>query len=189
MAGIYYAVVQGDPLTSGEGSSVYSTKKRVGTIADKSGRPRPMIFIGDEGYCPKCKTMGAITYGAGVSNRKRMVDLVNGGRLQAVGGDIVLCNCADPPRIIAVYGRKWMIHDQGEENAASVAQVPAQNFTYDQQFTLSDAAGKSLVNTWYTVRMPSGELLHGITDSAGKTARYRTNDARTLYLYLGHKET
>jgi len=93
---IYYAAVEGDPLDSGEGGYIYGTKKTIGTIEDKNGKPRNMVFIGDEGYCAKCDCTGAITYGAGVSERKRMVDLVNGGRLQAVGGDIVLCKCPLP---------------------------------------------------------------------------------------------
>lgn len=187
MSGIYYAAVEGDPLTSGEGSRVYA-KENVGTIADDTGRPRCMAFIGDSAYCPKCKSTGFITGGAGLGDRGRMVDLVNGGRLQAVGGDIVLCKCTDRPRIIAVYGRNWMIHDWGEEKAASVAKAPAQNLAYDQQFTLSDAAGKALVNTWYTVRMPSGELLHGVTDSQGRTERHETDGAQSVRIYLGHKQ-
>ncbi|WP_322028452.1 hypothetical protein [Paraburkholderia sp. J76] len=187
MAGVYYAAVDGDPLTSGEGSRVYATKN-VGTIEDESGRPRRMVFIRDDAWCTKCNSTGSITYGVNIRKGGRMLDLVNGGRDQAVGGDIVLCKCADHPRIVAAYGRKWMILDQGQDKVASAARAPAQIFAYDQQFTLSDAAGKSLVNTWYTVRMPSGELLHGITDSAGKTARYRTDGVQRLALYLGHRE-
>ncbi|SIT43994.1 hypothetical protein BN2475_460003 [Paraburkholderia ribeironis] len=89
MSGIYYAAVEGDPLDSGEGGYVYGTKKTIGTIEDQNGKPRNMVFIGDEAYCAKCNSTGFIRYGAEVSERKRMVDLVNGGRLQAVGGDIV----------------------------------------------------------------------------------------------------
>lgn len=50
MPGTYYAAVEGDPLTSGKGSHVYSTKKTVGTIQDKNGQRRNMIFTGDVGY-------------------------------------------------------------------------------------------------------------------------------------------
>ena len=187
MSGIYYAAVEGDPLTSGEGSHVYA-KEKVGTIVDETGRPRRMVFIGDHAYCSKCGSTGLITYGAGVSERKRMIDLVNGGRRQAVGGDLVLCKCADPPRIIAVYGRKWMIHDRGDETHAPVAKAPAQSLPYDEQFTLTDAAGKALADTSYTVRMPSGELRHGVTDSQGRTERYKTKGAQSIRIYLGHRQ-
>lgn len=50
MTGTYYAAVEGDPLTSGEGSRVY-TKQNVGTITDQSGRPRRMAFIGRRLVC------------------------------------------------------------------------------------------------------------------------------------------
>lgn len=189
MPGTYYAAVEGDPLTSGEGSRVYA-KEDVGTIEDESGRPHHMVFIGDSAYCSKCGSSGVVTYGAGVSDMLRMIDAVHGGRRQAVGGDIVLCKCATHPRIIAVYGRSWMIHDRDQEKkTAPVARTPAQILTYDQQFTLTDATGKAIANTWYTVRMPSGDLLHGVTDSSGKTARYKTDAAQRLALYLGHRES
>ncbi|MGF6805566.1 hypothetical protein OKW30_000692 [Paraburkholderia sp. Clong3] len=105
MPSVYYAAVEGDPLTSGDGSRVFASE-RVGTIADQSGRQRRMAFIGDHAYCGKCKNTGPITCGAGVDDMRRMIDLANGGRRQAVGGDIVLCKCSEPPRIIAVHGRR-----------------------------------------------------------------------------------
>ncbi|MBB5467056.1 hypothetical protein HDG32_003176 [Paraburkholderia sp. CI2] len=50
MPSVYYAAVEGDPLTSGDGSRVFASE-RVGTIADQSGRQRRMAFIGDHAYC------------------------------------------------------------------------------------------------------------------------------------------
>lgn len=188
MPGLYYAAVEGDPLTSGEGSRVYGTQKTIGTIEDENGQPRNMVFIGDEGYCAKCDSTGSITYGAGVSERKRMVDLVNGGRLQAVGGDIVLCQCANPPRIIAMHGRRWMIHDQGEATRRTAPGAPAQSLVYDEQFTLIDGNGRPMPGTYYTLRVDCGSRVHGTTDSAGRTARHRTNGARSVAIYLGHRK-
>lgn len=118
---IYYAAVEGDPLDSGEGGYIYGTKKTIGTIEDENGKPRNMVFIGDEGYCAKCGSTGVITYGARLNERRRMVDLVNGGRLQAVGGDIVLCKCATPPQIISAYGCKFKIVDGGGATPSGIA--------------------------------------------------------------------
>lgn len=187
MPGTYYAAVEDDPLTSGKGSRVFSALP-CGAIEGEDGKRRRLAFIGDKAYCPACDSFGQITYGAGVSGEHRLIDQENGGRHQAVGGDIVSCKCSDHPRIISVYGRSWMIHDQGEEKPAQAARAPVQILTYDQQFTVTDAAGKALAKTWYTVRMPSGDLLHGVTDSSGKTARYKTDSAQRLALYLGHRE-
>ncbi len=117
MSGTYYAVVEGDPLTSGRNSQVRA-RSNLCWIEDKTGKSRRMVFIGDDAYCEKCESVGVIAGGAGVSDMHRMADMENSGRRQAVGGDFVLCKCADHPRIIAVHGRNWIIHDQGEAGRA-----------------------------------------------------------------------
>jgi|SRR5579864_934463 len=187
MTGIYYAAVEDDPLTSGKGSRVFA-HKLASKIKGEDGKYRRMAFIGDEAYCSACDSTGVITYGAGVSDRHLMIDRVNGGRRQAVGGDNVLCKCAEHPRIIAMYGRKWIINDRGEEIRAPIAKAPVQSLPHDEQFTLTDAAGQALADTLYTVRMPSGELVHGVTDSSGRTTRFKTDGAQRLRVYLGHRE-
>ncbi|SDR51192.1 hypothetical protein SAMN05443245_6857 [Paraburkholderia fungorum] len=186
MSVIYYAAVEDDPLTSGNGSRVFAMKQGA-TIQGEDGKRRSLAFIGDDAYCPACNTTGVITYGAGVGDRRRLLDRVN-NRRQAVGGDIVLCKCAQHPRIIALYGRKWRITDRDNEARASFAKGPLQSLVYDEQFTLTDASGKALLNTYYTVRLPSGELQHGLTDSSGRTTRYITDAAQHLRIYLGHRE-
>src|SRR5215469_9604047 len=100
MPRIYYAVVEDDPLTSGKGSRVFSALP-CGTVQGEDGKHRRLAFIGDKAYCAACDSFGVITYGAGLGDRHRLIDMVNGGRRQAVGGDVVLCKCANHPRIIA----------------------------------------------------------------------------------------
>ncbi|MEX3857205.1 hypothetical protein AB3X94_24720 [Paraburkholderia sp. BR10923] len=58
---------------------------------------------------------------------------------------------------------------------------------FDEQFTLKDHNGRALPDTLYTVRLPSGELTHGVTDHAGRTARYRTRGAQSIDIYIGHR--
>lgn len=186
MSGVYYAAVEGDPLTTG-GRTFASGK--VGTIEDESGRPRRMVFIGDEAHCDKCNSTGAITYGASVSEGRRMVDLANGGRRQAVGGDMVLCKCADPPRVIAVHGIKWRIFDQTETavtpSRASVRST-LQHATYDEQYTLIGADGRPLAGVRYRVHSGPSVVTSGITDSSGKTQRIATIGSKTLRLEIAH---
>jgi hypothetical protein len=184
---IYYAVVEGDPLDSGEGSSVYGTKKTIGTIEDESGTPRNMVFIGDEGYCAKCGSTGSITYGAGVSERKRMVDLVNGGRLQAVGGDIVLCKCSAPSRIIAVHGRRFTIQDDdGERSATGTQKTNTSNVspaTYDEQVK---AIGRGASEGYpYWIGTADGRIESGRLDSSGVLPRIYTDNAETYSIHWG----
>jgi hypothetical protein len=105
---IYYAAVEDDPLTSGKGSRVFASAK-AGTIKGEDGRYRRMAFIGDPAWCVACKSMGIIIRGAPVPDQRRMLDMVNGGRRQAVGGDEVACNCGVRPKIIPVYGHRFRI--------------------------------------------------------------------------------
>jgi hypothetical protein len=190
---IYYAAVEDDPLTSGTGGRVLVTKD-VGTIQGDDGRHRRMAFIGDEAYCAACGNTGVITQGAGVSDRARMTDFVHGGRLQAVGGDFVVCKCSTHPRIVAQYGRSCSIDDSGmghwdgDSKASTAAPVmPAPVTAHDQQFTLTDAAGNALAETYYTIRLSDGMPVHGTTDSAGRTERHSTDGMRNIAIYVGHR--
>jgi hypothetical protein len=58
---------------------------------------------------------------------------------------------------------------------------------FDEQFTLTDVGGSALADTYYTVRLPSGELRYGITDSKGRTERHLTKGAQSVRIYLGHR--
>lgn len=117
--GIYYAVVEGDPLSSGKGSRVFASHRDI-RIEGSDGKERAMVFIGDPAYCCACESQGTVSYGVDLGFDARLEDWVNGGRLQAVGGDVVVCKCEKPPRIIAVNGLSWSIadRDQTVEQAA-----------------------------------------------------------------------
>ena len=173
---IYYAAVEGDPLDSGEGGHVYGTKKTIGTIKDENGKSRSMVFIGDEGYCAKCGSAGVITYGAGMADNRRMVDLVNGGRRQAVGGDIVLCKCATPPRIVALYGQKFKIIDGGgamrsgiAENASGAVSPAPQEPEKPRHFagsmcgTQRPVSHFAIATMWPTLRAPDSPAKRTVT--------------------------
>jgi hypothetical protein len=187
MSIFYYAAVEDDPLTSGKGSCVFAFKPGI-TIQGEDGKRRRLAFIGDEAYCSKCNSTGVITYGAGLDSHRRLTDHVHGGRRQAVGGDIVLCRCSDHPRIIATYGRIWRITDGDAGTSMPICNPLSQSIIYDEQFTLTDASGNALADIWYTMRMPSGELRHGITDSNGQTGRFETKGSQSIRIYLGHRQ-
>ncbi|MCC8404933.1 hypothetical protein LJ655_24175 [Paraburkholderia sp. MMS20-SJTN17] len=59
---------------------------------------------------------------------------------------------------------------------------------FHQQFVLRDSQGKVLSDTHYTVRFSDNRLARGTTDTEGRTRRFRTNDARQIVIYLGHKD-
>ena len=66
-----------------------------------------------------------------------------------------------------------------EEDAVGIKQ-------YDEQFLLNDGAGQPLPGTYYTAKLPTGELVHGVTDANGKTERYSTNSAHQIEIHIGH---
>ncbi|TDN62568.1 PAAR domain-containing protein [Paraburkholderia sp. BL10I2N1] len=173
------AVRNGDPTTTG--GFVIGSSTRI------TDHGKKVALDGDVATCGNCKgTHRIFGTGKGISDK---------GRNVVVDGDSVLCPCGKNWVIVGSNPGYFLNTDRGSagaSNAASAAQsvivTGAPAATYDEQFTLTDAAGKALADTYYTVRLPSGELQHGITDSSGRTARYKTDGAQRLRVYMGHKE-
>ncbi|MGQ7939458.1 hypothetical protein [Paraburkholderia sp. D1E] len=185
---IYYAVVEGDPLDNG-GSSYVVTGKDNCTITDDNGRSRRVTYIGHEAWCDKCKSAGRIVSGVfPVSVRRPYSSEL--GQDMALGGDHVLCKCMPHPRIVSVYGRRSRLIDEGRPDLTGVARSEENGSActghHDEQFVLKDTHGQPLPETYYSIRLPSGEFQHGVTDSQGRTARYRTDHARNISIHLGH---
>lgn len=66
------------------------------------------------------------------------------------------------------------------------ANAEASSAVYDEQFQLRDEAGEVLADVPYTVKLPDGRLQHGRTDEHGCSARYQTEGAQTIEIFLGH---
>ncbi|MBC8725654.1 DNA recombination protein RmuC [Paraburkholderia sp. 31.1] len=82
-------------------------------------------------------------------------------------------------------GYAWAC-DCRERKAAPA--LTSKDRTHDEQYTLKDGDGRVMPDTYYTVRLPSGSLVHGVTDGLGRTKRYKTNGAQSIHIYLGHRE-
>lgn len=189
MPGTYYAAVDEDPLTSGVGSRVIA-KASVGTIEGEDGRRRQMAFIGDDAYCSKCKSVGVIGYGAKVNDRHRMVDWVHGGRRQAVGDDIVFCKCSDHPRVIAEYGRTWMIRDDGDAaqelaraDASASSTSTAPQLAFDEQVRAADHGANE--GHPYYIETADGRTYSGRLKSDRLLPRIATDDTGDYHVYWG----
>lgn len=98
--------------------------------------------------------------------------------------DRVYCPCGKN-RVLASGSSPFFYST--DNDTAEAAQSTTLPRTHDEQFTLSDAAGNALADTYYTVRLASGELKHGVTDSSGRTDRYETDGSRSIYFYVGHR--
>lgn len=173
--------VVGDQLSTGGQILHYE-----GSICTWGDGGHQVALIGGAAYCEQCKSIGIIAKTGGSRRINFMGET-------AADGDIVLCNCATPPRIVArLAGESWC-DDEAEHHAANataaalLAAGSNHASRHDEQFTLRDARGRALADSYYTVRFPSGSVAHGVTDSAGRTMRYKTDGAQNILLYLGHK--
>ena len=185
---VYHAVVEGDLLDNGGNSHVIGGAPH-STIEGPDGRSHGQTHLGHQAWCSVCQSFGEIVAGAGISDYLRGWDGILGAQ-EAVGGDIVICKCDQHPRVVSVYARSCDYIDTSDASAASLpaASVSAPRVHYDEQFTLRDGEGRLLAETYYTVRLPSGLLQHGLTDSQGRTGRYETKGTQSIRIYLGHKQ-
>lgn len=172
--------VVGDTLTSGGQILDYEQKTGFRFHGHKTA------LIGGLAYCASCKSTGAITK-AGGPYRIRY----HTAHEAALDRDIVLCKCPTPPAIIATLAGESWVEDRDREYTAAAnplaARANSSNNTsdqYDEQFTLRDGNGRALPGTYYTVRLPSGALRHGITDSHGCTTRYETDGTCSVRIIL-----
>jgi hypothetical protein len=144
-------------------------------------------LVGNGAYCETCKSTGVITKAGGPYRMKY------GSAYQvALDGDIVLCNCPTPRRIIAeLAGQSWCDDRNGSEadyraygdsDAATIARGEPESAVHDEQFTLTDANGGPLAGVRYRLRINDQTVLNGVTDASGKTQRLKTDGMKRLRL-------
>lgn len=169
---IFYTAVMGDPLDT-RGNSQIIEGAQDNTIEGPDGRSRPVALIGHRAWCDACKSVGLIVEAPGSPYHNRMVDFVAGGAREALGGDLVMCKCKSPARIIAVYGRSSMIlPDSGPvlETAEARANLAGNPDDYDEHFVLTDLrTGRPLAGFAWGIDTPDGPR-EGCTGADGKTA-------------------
>lgn len=144
-----------------------------------------MTFIGAKIWCPACNSEGVIGR-KGPHQKATMM-----GKQQALEGDLCLCKCDPSPVLLASQNSAWHLfneHESGEATGAGQSITGRYPGRYDEQFMLRDGNGCPLADTYYTLSLPNRELVHGTADGAGRTARYVTDGARNITVYLGHRE-
>ena len=175
----FYAAVDGDPLTS-KGHVMASNGSM--TIDDPDGRARKIACIDDPAFCAACGTVGIILGGAGVGDAHRLIDFES-GKPQAVGGDLVACRCDVRPRIIATYGRSWMIETEGdslEADSKTVAQVTS---SFDEQVKV--CAHVAMAGYPYLIELADGSILSGRLDYTRLLPRISTESADSYTILWG----
>jgi len=164
----------GDPTShGGEVVSASSTT----TFFGKS-----VALMGDRVSCPKQgHTNCVIVEGSSTWS-------IN-GKPVALDGHKTSCGAV----LIATFGN--VLDDQvgggarsAQSGASLLSGASERTAIHDEQFVLKDATGTPMPQTYYTIKLPSGELQHGVTDDNGKTERIETDGPKALAVYLGHRE-
>lgn len=183
---IFYAIVEGDPLDTGNGSWVIGGADHA-TIADEQGRARRQTHLGHEAWCGVCKSFGAILAGAAIRESLRGWD-ERLSAFEAVDGDIVLCKCERHPRVMSVYARSVMyVDNSGGASIVSTSATSsaARNTGYDQRFRIvNPRTGQPLTGTPYYIATEDGDELDGYTDSQGYTQPVTSTQAISATLHV-----
>ncbi|KAB8052613.1 PAAR domain-containing protein [Janthinobacterium rivuli] len=151
---------------------------------------QPIAFIGHKVHCPKCKgdfpivegVMTTTFYGKGVAVA---------GMKTSCGAILIATQFTDTV--------EWSVGASGSSSATTAAKAAAAAVMnvkvskpgpdakpFDEQFVLFNEEESVLAEMPYTVKLPSGELVRGITDIEGRTERYVTDVAQPIEIYLGH---
>ncbi len=151
---------------------------------------QPIAFIGHKVHCPRCKgdfpivegVMTTTFYGKGVAVA---------GMKTSCGAILIATQFTDTV--------EWSVGASGSSSATTAAKAAAAGVMnvkmskpgpdakpFDEQFVLFNEEESVLAEMPYTVKLPSGELVRGITDIEGRTERYVTDAAQPIEIYLGH---
>jgi hypothetical protein len=168
--------VVGDHLSSG------------GYILPAEGSPftfmeHQVALIGGQAFCAACKSNGVIAKAGGPYRMEFIAEV-------ALDGDIVLCKCDQPPKIVAVLsGESWC--DDGSERSGSVSSaltatgavisVVTGKFDERVEATIDGPAGYP-----YYVETEDGRVFQGRLCATGKLPRIHTGDRPNDYtVYWG----
>ena len=138
-------------------------------LSSNTWHGHPNSYEGDKIDCPTCHSTGVIKCaGSRISNKGTH------GKEAALDGDLCICKCPEPPRLIAsqsVYSTEGeatpSVVDFGnyEKNAA----IGNPGNQYDQHFVIFDSASqRPAMGIAYSVKSAAGEH-HGTVNTEGKT--------------------
>jgi len=144
---------------------------------------RSVALEGDSVQCPACKSTGHIQCAppmrpiTGHANKQL-----------SVGGDLCICGCQPPPRLIASQNQAsagfsaaevattsgasaWLAHVGGD--------LVAHGYTFDRFVVIKDEAGHPVRNIPYRITLADGKQIEGITNEAGQTQKVFSTTAQT----------
>jgi uncharacterized Zn-binding protein involved in type VI secretion len=160
-----YLITLGATTTAGGKVTSGSALMSIGEAA--------VALEGDTIWCPACNTEGVI--GLDGPRLLRTVD----GREEALGGDLCLCECSPPPRLIAAQSLAWQEIDTGwhAEQVEAGARMAAQRNAEEHGATMEDKLPLILLDPGtqqplrcapYRLQL-DGTVIEGLTDALGAT--------------------
>lgn len=143
-----------------------------GVIVAASGQGRiegrELAVEGDPIHCPACNRLGRI-----LCVPPRTSEIWH-GKQAALEGDLCICQCEPPPKLIANQKLKSNSTDEGEppppppEHAATQDYVSPYRFEIQYQL-VSETTGKPHVGMPYRIDLQDNSFRTGLTDSLGMT--------------------
>lgn len=164
-----------------------------GVIVAASGQGRiegrELAVEGDPIHCPACNRLGRI-----LCVPPRTSEIWH-GKQAALEGDLCICQCEPPPKLIA--------NQQLKSNSTSEDELPPlvpsplsamiagiEKSLFNERFQLHDDSGAAAVGANYMIERASGEIEKGVTDAKGFThILSSTNTAESIKIYfLGYDD-
>jgi uncharacterized Zn-binding protein involved in type VI secretion len=132
-------------------------------------------LIGNPVHCPVCKSTGTIAKAGGPRRMQFMGEV-------ALEGDIVLCGCAEHPRLISSPQQTVTYDDFADSHG--VLPLPSVGHGFDQQFHLVDeSTGQPLSGQKFRITWPGGSI-EGTSDTEGLTPRVTWHEAASVRIEL-----
>lgn len=161
----------GDALR--DGGTLLPYEGPIFTIGDAGHQ---VALIGGQARCEACKSGGKIVKAGGPRRMNFMGEV-------ALDGDLVLCNCAMPQRIVATLAGETWYDDMGVGlSLLDNAIFPSSEPKFDQQVQLLDEySGEPLRRRRYRLIGDSG-VFGGVTDESGMTERIPSDSPSAMKL-------
>lgn len=139
-----------------------------------------VAFIGSKSFCNVCKNFGLIEKSGGPSRRR------HGERELALDGDILRCQCANPPKMKATT-QSTSCHNDGIERLGAVisaenvypSDLPCVNTLFDEQVRIivpTECQGYP-----YKIELPDGRVIKGCVSENGMLPRVNTGICGDVY--------
>ena len=147
-------------------------------------RGHAVSFIGGAAFCNACSSVGVIAKAGGPSRRKHV------GTEIALEGDILLCKCPTPPRMVAAM-QNTSRHDDMAESMGTVTSNRTSNdgvssvamSAYDEQIEAKQ--GRLFEGYPYFIETEDGRVVSGRLDSGCLLPRVYTEASGKYKVFWG----